>query len=177
MSKYDDFEPPRVEPINRQHIRDYFQSGQPSLDYYLKKQATQDVKRKITVTYVAIDGVERVTGYYTLSSFSIRLPELPVASVNRLPRYPQIPATLLGRLAVDESHQGTGLGEYLLMDALARALRAANEIASYAVVVDAADARAIDFYQRYDFVRFPDNGRRLFLPMSTIAKAFSHPTV
>ena len=177
MSPRDHFEPPRIEPISRRHKRDSFDSGQPSLDYYLKKQASQDVKRKVAVAYVALDASKHVTGYYTLSSFSIRLPELPAGIVKRLPKYPQIPATLLGRLAVDSSHQGTGLGEHLLMDALTRALRAASEIASYAVVVDAIDVRAIDFYQRYDFLRFPENGQRLFLPMSTIAKAFSQPAI
>ncbi len=177
MSKRDDFGSSFIEPISRRHKKDSFESGQPSLDYYLKKQASQDVKRKVAVTYAAIDGRKHVIGYYTLSSFSIRLPELPAATIKRLPKYPQIPATLLGRLAVDESHQGTGLGEHLLMDALARALRAASEIASYAVVVDAVDGRAIDFYERYNFVQFPDNGQRLFLPMSIIAKAFSDPAI
>ena len=173
MSKRDDFESPSIEPISRRHKKDSFESSQPSLDYYLKKQANQDVKRKVAVTYVAIDGRRCVIGYYTLSSFSIRLPELPAAAIKRLPKYPQVPATLLGRLAVDESHQGIGLGEHLLMDALARALRAASQIASYAVIVDAIDSNAVSFYRRYDFAPFPENGQRLFLPMSTIARAFS----
>ena len=162
-----------VEPIGGHHVRDGFHSGQDPLDHYLKHQSTQDVRRKVAASFVAVDTGSRVVGYYTLSSFSIRLPELPTERARRLPRYPRIPATLLGRLAVDKSRQGTGLGEHLLMDALARSLRATSDIASYAVVVDAIDERAIAFYRRYDFTPFPDQRNRLFLPMTTIAKAFS----
>ena len=172
MPPPDDVKSLRIEPIARSHQRDAFCSGQDSLDHYLKKQATQDAKRKVAAPYVAVDSDNRVVAYYTLSAFSIRLPELPVEITKRLPRYPQVPATLLGRLAVDQSRQGTGLGDFLLMDALARSLRAAADIASHAVVVDAIDERAVRFYRRYDFIPFPDNPRRLFLTMATIAKAF-----
>ena len=166
-------EPAAVEPIGGHHVRDEFHSGQHPLDHYLKHQATQDVRRKAAASFVTVDAGNRVLGYYTLSSFSILLPELPADKAKRLPKYPRIPATLLGRLAVDKSRQGTGLGEHLLMDALARSLRASSEVASYAVVVDAIDERAIRFYRRYDFTPFPDKRNRLFLPMTTIAKAFS----
>lgn len=162
-----------VEPIARRHVRGEFRSGQDPLDHYLKHQANQDVRRKVAASFVTVDTRNRIVGYYTLSSFSILLPALPANKAKRLPRYPRIPATLLGRLAVDESRQGTGLGEYLLMDALARSLRAASDVASYAIVVDAIDERAIAFYRRYDFTPFPDKRNRLFLPMTTIAKVFS----
>nr|WP_254445241.1 GNAT family N-acetyltransferase [Anabaena sp. UHCC 0204] len=86
----------------------------------------------------------------------------------KLPKYPQLPATLLGRLAVDKNHRQKGLGEMLLMDALYRSFH--NEIATIAVVVDAKDDKARSFYEHYQFIGFPDYSHRLFLMMETIAK-------
>lgn len=108
-------------------------------------------------------------GFYTLSALSIRLQELPADIAKRLPKYPAVPATLLGRLAVDEGARGRRYGELLLMDALARSLRASRTVASAAVVVDAKDDDARRFYERYDFLSLPDSPQRLFLPMRTIA--------
>jgi len=116
---------------------------------------------------VARDG-ERVAGYYTLSASAVELSALPEGIARRLPRYPVVPSTLLGRLAVDRSWQGRGLGASLLIDALLRSLR--NEIASYAVVVDARDEVTAAFYRHYGFVNLGQEGRRLFLPMETVAR-------
>jgi predicted GNAT family N-acyltransferase len=88
----------------------------------------------------------------------------------RLPRYPVVPATLMGRLAVHQNRQGQGLGELLLFDAFSRTLR--SDIASYAFVVDAKDDAAQAFYQRYDFMPLASGGRRLFLPLAEIAMLF-----
>jgi predicted GNAT family N-acyltransferase len=90
----------------------------------------------------------------------------------KLPKYPLVPATLLGRLAVDVRLRGKGAGEHLLMDALRRALEASREVASVAVVVDAKDDSAVSFYRRYGFIGFADQPRRLFLPMAVIEKPF-----
>jgi ribosomal protein S18 acetylase RimI-like enzyme len=84
-----------------------------------------------------------------------------------------VPATLLGRLAIDSRFQGRGYGELLIVDALRRALQTTTEVASYAVVVDALNQRARSFYERYEFCAFPDRKLRLFLPMKTIADLFS----
>jgi ribosomal protein S18 acetylase RimI-like enzyme len=89
----------------------------------------------------------------------------------RLPRYPVVPATLMGRLAVDARRQQQGHGEFMLLDAFSRALR--NDIASYAFVVDAKDDKAVRFYQRYRFRFLVEGGRRLFIPMAEVAKLFS----
>lgn len=148
------------------HDRGGFRSGAPELDRYIRELATQDVRRRTAAVFVAVDE-SAVVGYYTLSASAIELIELPETIARRLPRYPLIPATLLGRLAVDERWQGRGLGEHLLLDALFRSLR--SEIASYAVVVDARDDRAIRFYERYGFTGL-GIGMRLFLPMSTVAR-------
>ena len=115
----------------------------------------------------------KVIGYYTLSAFSIELADLPQAQARKLPKYPVVPATLLGRLATDQNYRGLGLGEHLLMDALHRSFNATSQIASYAVVVDAKDENAIAFYKKYGFQRLQDYPNRMFLPMNTIKKLFS----
>ena len=117
----------------------------------------------------------RVTRKYTLSATSILLADLPDETARKLPKYPHVPATLLGRLAIDSRCQGRGYGELMLLDALrrARALLATSSVASYAVVVDAINERARSFYEHYEFCSFPDRKLRLFLPMKTIADTFS----
>lgn len=93
--------------------------------------------------------------------------------MRRLPRYAQLPVTLLGRLAVDRSVGGQGIGEFLLVDALSRSLEAAQLIAAMAVIVDAKDGRAASFYRHFDFQPFQQTPLRLFLPMGQIAKLFA----
>ena len=158
---------PPIEPLSRSHHISQFRSGAPELDRYLKEQAGQDVRRRVAAAFVALDAA-RVVGYYTLSSAAVELAELPEEVRRRLPRYPQIPATLLGRLAIDQTWQGRRLGERILVDALFRSL--ASEIASYAVVVDARDESAARFYAHYGFQPLEWSERRLFLPMATVAK-------
>lgn len=111
-----------------------------------------------------------VAGYYTLSSTSVNLAELPEQVARKLPRYPLVPATLLGRLAVDRRQQGKGYGRFLLADALYRIVR--SEIASFAVVVEAKDDDARRFYERESFLPLPDQPMKLFRPTSDIAKLF-----
>src|SRR5690606_10591831 len=110
-------------------------------------------------------------GYYTLSSTAVNVGEWPPETIRRLPRYPLVPATLLGRLAVDRRHRGRGYGRFLLADALHRAL--GSEIASFAVIVDAKNEEACRFYERESFLRFPDQPLKLFRPMADIAALFS----
>ena len=161
-----------VEPLARRHRRAQFDCGVEPLDRYLKEQASQDSRRGVAAPFVLVSPANDVVGYYTLSAFAIELPKLPAAQVKKLPRYPEVPATLLGRLAVDRSQHGQGLGEFLLMDALARSYRATSQVATYAVVVDAVNESTVAFYEAYGFVQFPQTANRLFLPMNTIKKLF-----
>jgi len=161
----------RVEPLSAGHrsIRAAFDCGVESLNAYLRQKAAQDVKRKLAAAFVLVDDAgTSILGYYTLSSLSISLPELPAEIARRLPRYPQIPVALLGRLAVSKECHGQGLGEHLLIDALRRARKASEVVASFAVVVEAKDARAAEFYKRYGFEELRGQPVRLFLPMKTI---------
>jgi predicted GNAT family N-acyltransferase len=162
-----------IEPLGSEHNRAVFCCGVEKLDRYLQKQAGQDARNYVAAPYVLFDKTSNtVIGYYTLSGTSIVAGELPTQIAKKLPRYPSLPATLLGRLAVDENYRGKGLGEELLMDALYRSWSHANRIASMAVVVDAKDEKARSFYEHYDFIQFPDRPNRLFLPMTTIVKMF-----
>jgi GNAT superfamily N-acetyltransferase len=111
-----------------------------------------------------------IAGYYTLSATSVQLGELPAQTVRKLSRYPLVPATLVGRLAVDRHHQGKGYGRFLLADALHRAAR--SEIASFAVIVDAKYENARRFYERESFLPFPDQPMKLFRPMADIRRLF-----
>ena len=116
-----------------------------------------------------------VLGYYTLSAHSIERNALPddVAKKLKLPKYPLIPATLMGRLAVDLKHQGQRLGEILLMDGLERSYVHSSQVASFAVVAD-AKKKAVEFYRRYGFLQLP-LGLRMFIPMETIEKLIGSP--
>ena len=160
----------RVEVLGRQHDRSGFESGVEPLDRYFQTQAGQDAKKRMAASFVLVLQDGSIAGYYTLSSTAIRLPELPADTVRKLPRYPLIPATLLGRLAIDRRNQGRGYGRFLLADALYRAVH--SEIASFAVIVDAKDGSAKRFYERESFFPFPDQPLKLFRPMSDIEALF-----
>lgn len=143
------------------------------LDRYLREQAGQDARRRVAAPFVAsADGV-KVLGFYTLSATSIQLAEIPGALAKKLPRYPRLPATLLGRLATDLSARSVGLGRFLLVDAIIRAVR--SEIASFALVLDAKDEAAAAFYERESFIRLPGTPIRLLRRMDDLAALVAPP--
>ena len=158
-----------VQPLSSQS-RDGFDCGVDVLNRYLKEGAGQDARRRVAAPFVAVDASGVVVGFYTLSATSVLLGDLPPGLKKRLPRYPSIPATLLGRLATELSVRGSGLGRFLLADALHRAVR--SEIASFAVVVDAKDDSAVAFYERESFQPLPESPRRLIRRMADIAVLF-----
>ncbi len=161
----------RVEPLGKHHNRAAFACGEDSLDRYLRQQARQDAERFVAAVFVLLDTeTDRISGYYTLGSLAIEFAELSPELQRRLPRYPLLPAVLLGRLAVDVDYQRRGYGEVLLYDAMKRALTHTGQVASMAVIVDAIDDRARSFYERYGFSRFASNPNRLYLPMTTVVQ-------
>jgi len=166
----DDTAPFRFEALGTHHDRSGFDSGVAPLDRYLRTQAGQDARKNMAAPFVLVLSDETIAGYYTLSSTSVRLADLPEPVVRKLPRYPLVPATLLGRLAVDRRQQGKGYGRLLLADALHRSVR--SEIASFAVIVDAKDDNARRFYERESFLPLPDHPMRLFRPMADIRRLF-----
>jgi GNAT superfamily N-acetyltransferase len=161
-----------IEALSDRHDRKGFASGAEPLDRYLRQQAGQDTRRRVASCFVLVSRGDSVPiAYYTLAATGIALADLPDVLAKRLPRYPVLPATLMGRLAVDARHQRQGHGELMLLDAFSRALR--NDVASYAFVVDAKDNKAARFYLHYRFRPLITGGRRLFIPMAEIAKLFS----
>lgn len=159
-----------IEPLGSHHERAAFSCGIEALDRYIQIQAGQDARKHVAATFVLSErGSPAALGFYTLSATSIHLSDLPEATIKKLPKYPLVPAILLGRLAVDQRQRGKGFGELLLIDALKRTLNT-RDIGWVAVVVDAKDEGAAAFYERYQFIRFSPGSMRLFLPRGTIAR-------
>ncbi len=165
--------PYRIAALGKTHDRATFNCGSAALDRYLHQQARQDTEKRVAAPFVLVEPPAlRVLGYYTLSASLVNASELPDTLAKKLPRYPQLPVTLLGRLAVDQSMKGKGVGQLLLLDALRRSLEAAVNIAAMAVLVDAKDEAAETFYRHFSFLPLQQQPRRLFLPMKTIAGLF-----
>lgn len=162
-----------IELLDKKHKRKGFDCGKELLNNYLKNQAGQDFKRKLSVCFVLADKeTECIQGYYTLSNHSIPLSCFPEQLKRKLPiSYKSIPATLLGRLAIDKNFKGKGLGKILLIDALRRSYEISKEIGSFAVVVDPIDREAELFYEKFDFIKLPDS-KKMFIAIRTLKELF-----
>lgn len=159
----------RIEALNAAHDRKGFSCGVEALDGYLARQAGQDMRRRVSNCFVSLpDGSAVIAGYYTLAAASIPVQDLPQEQTRRLPRYPVLPAVLIGRLAVDQRFKGQQLGAALLFDGILRALRA--EPAVLTVLVDAKDDAAASFYRHHGFQGFSARPQTLFLPIDTAAR-------
>ena len=150
---------------SKAHNRANFSCGRPELDRYIREIASQDVKRDLARVFVVLDGAD-VVGFYSLSGDTVEKTDLPESHTKKLPNRP-IPAVLLGRMAVDNTQHGQGLGARMMKNAQNRVLRASESIGFRMITVDAKDG-VVEFYLRYDFVRFADNSNRLFLPIATL---------
>lgn len=160
-----------IEQLSQSHNKVNFNCGEESLNRYLQKQASQDIKRNLSAVYVMLDRNDpNILGYYTLCSSSVLLDDIPKEISKKLPPYPLVPVTLLGRLALDIKLQGRGLGEILLIDALKRAGKFSRELGSMAVIVEALNSRASAFYENFGFKKFFDKSNQLFLSMKVIKK-------
>lgn len=148
----------RIERLDR-HDRSQFDCGNAALDGYLRERASQDMRRRLNSCFVAVDEAGALAGYYTIAATSVPIDKLSAERARRLPRYPVVPAVLLGRLAVSRSHQGKGLGLALVADALLRASRI--EAMAYAMVVDAKEDAAAQFYIHLGFEATNDDPFRL----------------
>lgn len=162
----------RVEVLTSAHDRSTFTCGIDALDDWFRKRASQDQRRHVAQVFVALDGT-RILGFYSLSMFSVSLDGLPAAHAKKLPRYEAIPAALIGRLARSLDARDQRIGELLLVDALQRVVRAAGDVAAWAIVVDAKDERGRRFYEQFGFMALPSRPMRLFLPAATAAAALA----
>jgi GNAT superfamily N-acetyltransferase len=156
--------------LSRDHDRNGFRCGVEALDRYLREFAFQDIKRRVAGCFVMLDDADEIAGFYTLAATSVPLNLLPKAVTKKLPRYPVLPAMLIGRLAVAMKRQGQGLGRALIADAIIRT--EGFRIGAYALIVDAKDERACDFYAANGFASIPDEAQRMFLPMATALQLF-----
>lgn len=156
-----------IEVLADRHDRQGFVCGNDALDRYFWERATQDIRRRVTACFVAVETkTGRVAGYYTLAAGGVPLADMPENIIKRLPRYPSVPVAKLGRLAVDMAFQGQSLGAALLWDAVMRSLR--SEVAVFALVVDAKDDLAEAFYQHHGFQVFGHDHRQLILPLTNL---------
>ena len=142
-----------------------FDCGEKALDDYLQRYASQDIKRGVARMFVAspVGHPQVVAGFYTLSAASVAAEALPEKWRKKLPHYP-VPVALLGRLAVDRTFQGQGLGSILLVDACKRVAAASETLAVAALVVDAKSPTAAAFYRHFGFIELPGQPGRWMLP-------------
>ncbi len=154
-----------TEALRRDHRRDSFVSGVAALDRYLHELALHDVKRRVAGCYVAVADDGDIAGFYTLAATHVPMDALPPETTKKLPRYPVVPAMLMGRLAVASKHQRHGLGRALVADAVIRT--SSLGIGAFALIVDAKDKAAVAFYEANGFVAIPNEARRLLLPIAT----------
>lgn len=152
--------------------KDPFNSGFPDLDRYLKQYAKKNDEKGIARTYVAFASQDSqiIAGYYSCCASVVDHEELPAELRESLPRYPS-PAILIGKLAVDQSRQGKGLGKRLLFHALENAVDVSQKVGVYAITVDAIDEEAKSFYKKYGFLEYQDTPLSLFISMTTIKRA------
>ena len=160
------------EKLSRDFARDDFDCGTESLNAFLKRYAFQNLRKNISVTLVAVseEDPKKVLGYYSVSMAQVNFENLPADLAKGIPRYPA-PAMRIGRLAVDRSAQGAGLGGGLLRHALYRAVELSREVGTCIILVDAIDENAKRFYEKYGFISLIDLPLSLVLPMETIVEA------
>ena len=154
--------------------RKAFTCGNPALDHYFRTQVSQDIRRRVSNCFVAVAPSDEVAAFYTFASATLPLADVGTHEAKRLPRYPAVPAALIGRLAVHERYQGRRLGGALIFDAVARAGRADAMI--YALIVDAKNEAAAGFYGHLGFQRFSSRPMSLFLPLRQALQAFAERT-
>jgi GNAT superfamily N-acetyltransferase len=164
----------REEPISRRHDRKSFDCGSPELNEYLDRYARQNHETGGAKTFVATPLKEptRVLGYYSISPGELEFARVPAQLTKKLGRY-DVPVFRLGRLAVDLSVQGRGIGGDLLLAAGARALAVATEVGGIALTIDAKDAQAAHWYGRFGAMQLLDDRLKLILPLRIIAEAIA----
>ena len=160
----------KIQLLEKKHNRKDFTCEEDALTEYIRKQVSQDIRKKLAICFVAVDNEQNVIGYYTLTSESLGRELIPDKYLKQVPENYNAPVILLGRLARDIRVKGTGLGEHLLLDALFRSYKLSNNsIGAMAVVVDPINEKAVAFYKKYGFEQLPDS-EKMFLPMKTIGQ-------
>lgn len=152
----------RLAGLIREHPRRAFDCNQSSVNDWLRTKALQHQTKRLSSTKVLLDPADVIAGFYTLAVGQVDFADLPNDLVGHLPRRP-LPVAVLAWLGVDRRHQGSGLGERVLAQALRDCHEAGHTFAFIAVIVDCVDDRAKSFYERWNFQEIPGNPYRLFL--------------
>ena len=153
--------------VNKSLTKAQFDCGYPELNQYLSRYALKNDRLSIGKTFIAITDMQEVAGHLTVSSAQIAASSLPEDIRAALPRYP-VPAFRIGKLAVDLRFQGSGVGRWILTQALRKAIEVSQTVGVFAVLVDAIDEKAKGFYLKYSFIPFEAHPLTLFLPLTTI---------
>jgi predicted GNAT family N-acyltransferase len=140
------------------HLSDYLRGG----------RAERDLVAGQAAVFLMVNTERKVMGYYTLSAASVSRKEHFTGSQAKQFGYPFVAVTLLGRIAIHRELRGQGLGTDLIVHALQQAARAAQVVASYAVILDAKNEKVAGLYSALGFVAFKEQPLKLFLPMQTI---------
>lgn len=159
-------------PIEKGDDLAAFDCGKSPLNEFLKQHALKNegrASRTYVVTAQSGEDAGRVIAYYTLAAGAVSHDNAPGWAKRNMPD--PLPPAVLGRLAIDGKHQGKGIGKHLLREAMQRSLEFATQVGVRVLIVHAIDDEAISFYVPFGFRRFPTDGRTLFLPIETIAKA------
>jgi len=158
----------QIRPLDALAHTANFQCGNAAMNDYIRRYASQDVRRNVARVFVATPehDSQQLAGFFTLSAGSVNCSDLPVSLSKKLPRYP-VPVALIGRLAVDEEFQGHGLGSIMLSDACQKIAQASAVLAVAGIIVDAKDDAAISFYNHFGFVQLPGSPDRMLLPASS----------
>jgi GNAT superfamily N-acetyltransferase len=158
-----------VEPLSAaKHRRNEFSCESPELTEFLRTRARKEMQARASACFVLVAEADpgRIVGYYTLSQTAVVTQQLPEAVTKRLPRYPQLGATLIGRLARDLAWKGKAVGRLLLIDALRRCVRHSAEVGAVVMVTDPKDDKARAFYESHGFLALDE--RRMFIPMNEL---------
>ena len=161
----------RIEHLDpARHRREDFSCESAELTAFLRQRARKEMDARVSACFVLVPESDpgRIAGYYTLSQTSVTLAKLPGEMAKKLPRYPEVGATLIGRLARDLAWKGQDVGRLLLVDALRRSVRMSDEVGAVVVVTDPKDAKARAFYERFGFQTLDE--RRLFIPMRELVE-------
>ncbi|MDQ6432986.1 GNAT family N-acetyltransferase [Mesorhizobium sp. LHD-90] len=155
-----------IEPLSKAHDRSGFACGNERIDAYLRQTVSQDIKREYATCFIArLAESNRVIAFYTLSSSNVPLNEVPEPLARKLPRYPTVPAVLIGWLARDLGHAGLGLGEAMLFDAIKTVATA--PIGAHAIFADAIDDRAAAFYRSFGSLPLVSRPATFYLPLAS----------
>lgn len=158
----------QLAPYSREYDREVFDCGVDELNGFLKLQASQHQKKKLCSITLLINEKKQVMGFYSISPFALQLSELPTKLAKKFPRDLLLPCWLIGKLALDESCKGLGMGAILLADALTKIQELSYRGGGYCAVVDAKSESVKPFYEHFGFRSIIDDGLRLYIPLNTL---------